>query len=298
MSHLKNKVEKEKKKLGQYYKIIDIDKKEELPLDGCIKLMEHSYLGSDNSGSLRRRLEKETGKWAGDRVLQIGDYAESEIYLDSDGKPKKGRETLYEAFRDYEKECRMNNSLERDSLYSMKVKPVKLTAWNNGKAPRYAVDTDRMEWTDLWAQPCEDFWLDEKTAILYPTVIDALELLIAIGNGQGGGDYSGLNEKQVGRWAFDHIYTLDDKSKIPGDCKKISYCFSEKYDIADGNNIDALRMTYIGELGQINLKKENSALLRKLADGKAKSNPNYLFAKEIDGYLKNHCYLGIFHIID
>ena len=43
-------------------------------------------------------------------------------------------------------------------------------------------------------------------------VAHPLPLLTAIGNGQGGGDYSGVNEELVGCWAFD-LLEVDDKAR-------------------------------------------------------------------------------------
>ena len=40
--------------------------------------------------------------------------------------------------------------------------------------------------------------------------IHPLPLLIAHGNGQGGGDYYGSDMDKVGIWAFDHVYTSDE----------------------------------------------------------------------------------------
>lgn len=64
--------------MGQYYKIINITKKEvmePLEFDNGMKLMEFSYTGN-NLVLAMANLMKEGGRWFGDKVVVCGDYAE------------------------------------------------------------------------------------------------------------------------------------------------------------------------------------------------------------------------------
>lgn len=87
--------------------------------------------------------------------------------------------------------------------------------WGDGaKEPTKAV------WLDRMAEP---FYLVNETKKRYiympnyferwcgSDCVSPLALLTAIGNGQGGGDYHGINEYRVGSWAFDKIFTTDQE---------------------------------------------------------------------------------------
>ena len=61
--------------MGQYYKFVNIDKKEICDRNRQgYKLMEHSYVNNDYCNDILRLLSNE---WKGDRVIHVGDYAES-----------------------------------------------------------------------------------------------------------------------------------------------------------------------------------------------------------------------------
>ena len=61
--------------MGQYYKFVNIDKKEICDRNRHgYKLMEHSYVSNDYCNDILRLLSNE---WKGDRVIHVGDYAES-----------------------------------------------------------------------------------------------------------------------------------------------------------------------------------------------------------------------------
>ena len=61
--------------MGQYYKFVNIDKKEICDRNRHgYKLMEHSYVNNDYCNDILRLLSNE---WKGDRVIHVGDYAES-----------------------------------------------------------------------------------------------------------------------------------------------------------------------------------------------------------------------------
>ena len=67
--------------MGQYYKVINIDKKEYMRPNCGLKLMEWSYNRNPLILNLMKKLANE---WKGDRVFVVGDYAVAhDIELDS-----------------------------------------------------------------------------------------------------------------------------------------------------------------------------------------------------------------------
>lgn len=60
--------------MGQYYKYINIDKRIIVNADCGSKLCEHSWLGNNEVVVPIKQLVKT--EWQGDRVIQLGDYAE------------------------------------------------------------------------------------------------------------------------------------------------------------------------------------------------------------------------------
>jgi len=59
--------------MGQYYKVVNLDKKEVVYPSGS-KLLEHGYLRNGDVGAVMALLKKE---WKGDRIAWIGDYYKS-----------------------------------------------------------------------------------------------------------------------------------------------------------------------------------------------------------------------------
>ena len=55
--------------------------------------------------------------------------------------------------------------------------------------------------------------------------INPLSLLTAVGNGRGGGDYWGINQRFVGKWAWD-VISIEDT--IPEKYKEFPIWFAEK----------------------------------------------------------------------
>jgi hypothetical protein len=60
--------------MGQYYKYINIDKRIIVSANHGLKLTEHSWLGNNEVVIPIEQLVKT--EWQGDRVIQLGDYAE------------------------------------------------------------------------------------------------------------------------------------------------------------------------------------------------------------------------------
>lgn len=60
--------------MGQYYKYFNLDKKVCLSPSYCLKLTEHSWMGNNDVLALLQLVKTE---WKNDRIIQLGDYADS-----------------------------------------------------------------------------------------------------------------------------------------------------------------------------------------------------------------------------
>lgn len=203
--------------MGQYYKYINIDKRIIVSANCGVKLCEHSWLGNNEVVIPIEQLVKT--KWQGDRVIQLGDYAEGmaastelrKEHLKFIKKIKKeiGITTLYcgndakegEKFKEYTLEelfDSYNLKLEHDSegtLIPFNEKGQKCSC----DQFRYLYNTKKKEYVDSF-KILPSYVDIYKSEIIF-TKLDAYSLLIAIGNGEGGGDYFGPDENLVGLWA-------------------------------------------------------------------------------------------------
>lgn len=59
--------------------------------------------------------------------------------------------------------------------------------------------------------------------------VHPLSILCAVGNGQGGGDYFGINDRIAGSWAWDFIELSDNPDRFQG-YAEFHPCFSENVD--------------------------------------------------------------------
>ena len=166
-------------KMGQYYTIVNIDKKEFIiPEDykNTYKLMDHSYIGNELVGAVLNILNNE---WKGDRVIWAGDYA------DEEGELFGFKYKLYDV--------KENNF--------RKTKPTSINI--NEQRKYFLVNELKKEFVDI--SKCEENGLG---LIVSPTI------LFALGNGRGGGDYREDNELLVGSWAGEPIATTKDYDKL------------------------------------------------------------------------------------
>ncbi len=180
--------------MGQYYKFMNIDKKQICEKNRhSWKLMEHSFLGNDYCNDILRLLSNE---WKGDRVLQVGDYAQADD------------ETLTQnIIASILKEL---NVPDNTSLYNYcnsfeNVNP------KSKKDIRYVYNLDKKEYVDLFRQPIEWCYCDNK--YFGTAKINSFALLIGCGNGLGGGDYHGVNKNLVGYWAGDRFISSKEPLK-------------------------------------------------------------------------------------
>lgn len=153
-----------------------------------LKLMEHSYVGNNFVKAAMQLI----GIYKGYPFVWCGDYAE-ERFIDKEGN-KHNVYGLASTISPEELHTKVNEKgVEEDYKYI-----VNYTKRQYIKVPEYKDE----EWT-----------------------IHPLPLLCADGNGQGGGDYRGINMDKVGIWAYDRIGVTNKRPHY----KRIEIEFSEEY---------------------------------------------------------------------
>ena len=191
--------------MGQYYKFVNIDKKEICDRNRHgYKLMEHSYVNNDYCNDILSLLSNE---WKGDRVIHVGDYAES---TDSSNTAN--------IIENLSNELGINHT-----IYSYAEGFKKVVSKNNNNI-RYVYNLDKKEYVDLFKQPIQNFWIDKDEKKIGSCKINSFALLVGCGNEQGGGDYYFQNKKFVGSWAGDRFIS----SPVPLDEYK-NYRYHEKF---------------------------------------------------------------------
>ena len=152
------------------------------------KLMEHSYIGNDYVSAFEALINKENGEYAGYPIIWAGDYADEEP-----NTFKKEKVNVY--------------SLCDEANKVMVTQP---------KHYRYVINEDKNVFIDT-----DKIKKDEYGYRIHP-----LPLLCADGNGRGGGDFWGKNQRRVGSWKRDAVVVSDNR---PGDTyKEISINFVEE----------------------------------------------------------------------
>ena len=194
--------------MGQYYKVVNIDKKEYMESVGGLKLMEWSYNRNPLVLNLMRKLANE---WKGDRVFVVGDYAVS-----VDDKESYDYKKLVEIEKDldiYDKEEDGYNV----SLYSLaydNFKEIPLEKLEKEEY-KYIYNHNKKQYIDL--SHCPLAWLYKDKKQYFQVKVAPISLLLALGNGRGGGDYAGNNESFIGAY-LDDIQNLEiTKEKLNND---------------------------------------------------------------------------------
>ena len=182
--------------MGQYYETLFIDERQYMyPLDygfSGLKLMEHSWVG----GSYRNGVIAHLIKLGKCRLVHLGDYSNTEI------------EENYNKSIDVGDIC-----IPPSSMYDM--------CWTSGiedkfRMPRISdMDISEFRWKkSVWIANEDqheyikcDYELENKDE----WKVCPLLILLAVGNGNGGGDYHGINMDMVGKWAFDTIKVYDSE---------------------------------------------------------------------------------------
>lgn len=182
--------------MGQYYKPINIDKKEFLythdfkskfkgyngkmvEVGQGLKLMEHSYIGNPVMEAVESLIIP-TGAWYKDHLVWAGDYADGEENTKTAENPD-GR-NLYDLIDD-----RDDNG---DKLENSEAKKLSPPFAKRPKEYHYLTNHDLKVVIDL-----NKIKKDSDGFKIHP-----LSLLVAEGNGRGGGDFHGEDDR-IGSWA-------------------------------------------------------------------------------------------------
>lgn len=230
--------------MGQYYKLLNLTKKQYLAPYGGNKLMEHGYCYNNTTTHASNLLMNE---WFGDRVIWCGDYVERDAYAKYKIKPimtDYGIEAIYaNALRIWS--C-VNKSMTRYSdwvdsstrmrlkgkpeyivnltrhQYMLMSKLPKVTTYyrketNNSKVAYRNIDMESMSKEEI-----EKILREDKLIKSYDRIMFAPALLLATSNGEGSGDYWNSDSEMCGRWVSEQgdrigfCTTLEDCiTKIP-----------------------------------------------------------------------------------
>ena len=193
-------------------------------------------------------------EWKNDRIIQLGDYADSEEHYSKmlqeilkvpsnlyDSKEYK--EMSFEEYYDknklryISKNVEMGNSSTDYKWTELIFKPL---GTDGEQLPlsdfRYLYNAARREWVDSFKIPPSNVWKDTENKEISFEKLDAYSLLVAIGNGLGGGDYKGPDDDMIGLWATTSnsivISSLGPK-EVLGDVSEyteITPMFSDDYD--------------------------------------------------------------------
>ena len=210
--------------MGQYYFIINVDKKQYLhahKYDNGLKLMEWSWVGNRLSNKMAHLMKK---TWKGDRVYVVGDYADLEDY---EGDSKNWHDTyarLVDEFGIMDGDYKSHP--DSYSMFAYAGKNFKhiyqSKQYANAKLDiRYIYNHATHQVIDL--KECPE---DENGWQIFP-----LSLLLAMGNGRGGGDYYHTNPGYdlVGSWCgtSEYIEVTDEPLDGCNDYERFNPCFME-----------------------------------------------------------------------
>ncbi len=189
--------------MGQYYKFVILNDTKKNGKEVIIlyinphkynegaKLMEHSYVNTDLLNTVEFLLSK-YGPFYKSRIVWAGDYAEEEEGYKADDCD--GRPNLYYIAENY-------------SSYS--------SIYNKNDNNKYIVNHTKQLYTQI--KQSEDNQIRHNQ-------IHPLPLLVEEGNGSGGGDYDGHNQKLCGTWARD-IISIEEE--IPDNYSELVCDFEE-----------------------------------------------------------------------
>lgn len=193
---------KRRENMGQYYKIICLNRREKLSKKGYgAKLMESAWAGNVLTTSLYYMLMND---WNEKVVVNIGDYADtdddwsavvnklSKKFTIKSVPEDSGNTKLYKSLYD----TAANDYSEVDRISSVTRADLGLI---------YGLNLDKKEFVNLNVLPVTDIYEDSQGKTVYS--VEPISLLIAMGNGLGGGDYftEDASAEYVGRWVGDRI---------------------------------------------------------------------------------------------
>ena len=168
--------------MGQYYKVVNVDKKEVLEphdFNEGMKLMEHAYHGNSLVNAFFRLMETD---WDGDRVVWAGDYGEGEfdVYNETD-VPPSDLEFL---------KTPLKEDLELDDEVEYSFEELVEERWGDYVFVNY----DKKEYVELYTEEGREFGLLLSNPVL-----------LLANSTEGGGSYHRDNDEEVGLWLGDHV---------------------------------------------------------------------------------------------
>lgn len=212
--------------MGQYYKILCVNRREELSKDGYgAKLMESSWVGNDLTTSLYYMLMR---NWSEKIVVNIGDYADTNedwaVLVN-----KLSKRFKINSYPDYWDNTKTYKSLYQTAKEFTKIVP-KSSIKRKDLGRIYGLNLNKKEFVDLNVLPVTDVYKDKRGETIYS--VEPISLLVAMGNGLGGGDYYDDSEftSYVGSWAGDRISV---SHFIPNGYTEIEPNFKEYYELLE-----------------------------------------------------------------
>ena len=182
--------------MGQYYKVINLDKKEYMRPEYGLKLMEWSY----NRNSLILNLMKKlANEWKGDRVYVVGDYAVSED--DDESYDYKKLVEIEKELGIYKEEDSEGYSISLYNYADDNFKKIPLKEIKNEEY-KYIYNHNKKQFIDLEHCPLDWLYKSDNDKLI-EVKIAPISLLLALGNGRGGGDYCSNNLSLGGNYLED-----------------------------------------------------------------------------------------------
>mgnify|MGYP001561541123 FL=1 len=182
--------------MGQYWKPINIESMEWVyshDYGNGLKLMEHSYVGNNFVGAVMKLLTK-GNKWHKKPIVWCGDYYNEDNFFGRVEEKNKLKPDDIMPDSEQKRAILINHTnKEYVRFYSFPLDEIKKKV------------VDRLEGNDEY-------------------VISPLPLLTALGNGRGGGDYSGTDMEKIGIWAKD---ALSVEFEVPDGFKELKVNFKE-----------------------------------------------------------------------
>ena len=172
--------------MGQYYHAVILTRRTSGPIGtgtkvftfpGCLKLTEHSWNGNSDLAEVMHEVQELTAMADMEvRVAWVGDYSRG--WYEDEERKELHEEAYIAAWGRY-----------------LGVEPVR---GHPAFGRMYAVDDDLEEAVEIWGLDYGGL----MEAAHGKWWMCAWPILNAVGNGQGGGDYHGVNEHLAGRWAY------------------------------------------------------------------------------------------------
>lgn len=213
--------------MGQYYKAVNLSKKQYMESDCFLKLTETAFINNHYvGGSIMTLLLDEPskctflksktnsklnpnliGQWSMDHIVFAGDYADAGEYcLETDIMSYKKEQ--YPKYLEYQKEHSINEInrwLNNTNLYDLcgysfkELNTFMKKSISNSKL--FLVNHTKNEFISL------ENYINQDGIANDDWITHPLPILLAQSNERGGGDYYGINKEIAGKWCGDKIST-------------------------------------------------------------------------------------------